>query len=152
MLVSTIAMNRTYTVNEIPDIARELLSLIAEKKSTDNATLITLSGDLGAGKTTLTQEIARQLGVTHSVTSPTFVIMKQYPTQKSPWSTLVHIDAYRFQNTDELMRLHWQEMLANSENLIILEWPEMVPDAIPAYAHRVKLSHVSEDIREISFL
>jgi len=145
-------MNQTYTTKEIPNIARELLALIAEKKSTDHATLVTLSGDLGAGKTTLTQEIAKQLGVTHSVTSPTFVIMKQYPTQNSTWSTLVHIDAYRFQNTDELMRLNWQEMLADSKNLIILEWPEMVPGAIPAHAHQIKLSHVSEDIREISFL
>ena len=145
-------MNQTYTIKEIPDIARELLAFITEKKSANHATLVTLSGDLGAGKTTLTQEIAKQLGVTHSVTSPTFVIMKQYPTQNSIWSTLVHIDAYRFQNADELIRLHWEEVLSSSENLIILEWPEMVPSAIPAYAHTVKLTHVSEDIREISFL
>ena len=145
-------MNQTYTTKEIPSIARELLALIAEKKSTDHATLVTLSGDLGAGKTTLTQEIAKQLGVTHSVTSPTFVIMKQYPTQNSIWSTLVHIDAYRFQNADELMRLHWEEMLSSPANLIVLEWPEMVPSAIPAYAHQIKLAHVSEEIREISFL
>ena len=139
-------MKKTFNKKEIDAIAGELL---AGLKKGDTATVVALSGDLGAGKTTLAQAVARALGVRESVISPTFVIMKLYETKDAAYRQLVHIDAYRLNSGAELERLGWKELLSDPENLILLEWPERVPEALPKNAHRVSLSHVNEDERGI---
>ncbi len=68
-------MKKVFRKNEIADVAKEILS---EIKQGESATVVALSGDLGAGKTTLTQAIARELGVTEKVISPTFIIMRKH--------------------------------------------------------------------------
>ncbi|MBI2030452.1 tRNA (adenosine(37)-N6)-threonylcarbamoyltransferase complex ATPase subunit type 1 TsaE [Candidatus Kaiserbacteria bacterium] len=115
----------------------------------DTATIVTLSGDLGAGKTTLTQGIARALGVEETVTSPTFVLEKSYELTGQKWSRLIHIDAYRLVSEHELEVLGWREMAQDPANLIVIEWPEMVVELIPADAIRITLSG-DGDVRELS--
>ncbi|MEI6304478.1 MAG: tRNA (adenosine(37)-N6)-threonylcarbamoyltransferase complex ATPase subunit type 1 TsaE [Candidatus Taylorbacteria bacterium] len=101
------------------------------------ATLVGLSGHLGAGKTAFVKSIAKVLGVQGEITSPTYVIMKmyginkRYSTVKSsiesipyPWKRLVHIDAYRLEKYEELEVLGWEQLIADAGNLIIVEWPE----------------------------
>jgi tRNA threonylcarbamoyladenosine biosynthesis protein TsaE len=96
-----------------------------EKK--DIATIITLSGEVGAGKTTLTQSLARNLGITEPITSPTFVIQKEYKVQNHLWiKKLIHIDAYRLQNKEDLEYLGWSELVKDPHNIIVIEWPEVV--------------------------
>jgi tRNA threonylcarbamoyladenosine biosynthesis protein TsaE len=97
----------------------------------ERATLVTLSGDLGAGKTTFTQGVARALGVTDTVASPTYVIEKVYTLSGALWERLIHIDAYRLTSAHELQVLGWNEMIADPKNLILLEWPERVADILP---------------------
>ncbi len=97
----------------------------------DHATVLGLSGDLGAGKTAFTKLLAEHLGVTEHVTSPTFVIQKNYATTDTRFTTLVHIDAYRLASGQELAPLRWQETCATPNTLIIIEWPEQVRDALP---------------------
>lgn len=96
------------------------------------ATVLALSGDLGAGKTTLVQSIARTLGVTGTVTSPTFVVMKQYETINSTFAELIHIDAYRIESIDELRPLGFATLLAQPNTLICIEWAERIAAALPA--------------------
>lgn len=115
-----------------------------------HATLVTLSGELGAGKTSFTQGLARALGVTESVTSPTFVLEKVYELEAQKFARLVHIDAYRLEGAPALVPLGFTELYADPVNLIVLEWPEMVADAIPGDAARVTLSVVPEG-RHISY-
>lgn len=103
----------------------------------DLATVVTLSGVLGAGKTTFTQGVARALGVEEVVTSPTFVLEKIYKLENRKFSHLVHIDAYRLSGVHELEVLGWKELLADRGNLVLLEWPEMVEGAIPKDAIRI---------------
>lgn len=95
------------------------------------AAVVTLQGDLGAGKTTFTQTLARTLGVTEPVTSPTFVIMKGYELIDQPFDSLVHIDAYRLESSAELAVLGYVELLNTPRTLIVIEWPERVADLIP---------------------
>ena len=114
----------------------------------DRASVVALSGDLGAGKTTLTQGIASALGVSESVVSPTFVIEKSYDLINQRWQKLIHIDAYRLINEHELEVLGWHDILADGTNLIIIEWPEMVAGLIPSHAVRVELSGTGE-VREV---
>jgi tRNA threonylcarbamoyladenosine biosynthesis protein TsaE len=136
------------TLKQLPSIAQDLLKKAKKAKST-TATVIALSGDLGSGKTTLTQELARQLGVKENVISPTFVIMKKYNVIDDTFKYLIHIDAYRLEKSEELLKLGWQNLLEDKNNLIIVEWPENVEGCIPDNACRVQLAHKDENIRTI---
>ncbi|HWH06943.1 MAG TPA: tRNA (adenosine(37)-N6)-threonylcarbamoyltransferase complex ATPase subunit type 1 TsaE [Candidatus Paceibacterota bacterium] len=91
------------------------------------ATLLTLSGELGAGKTAFTQALARTLGVTDAITSPTFVLMKIYQLpEEAAFRRLVHIDAYRLQGREDLAPLGFDEVLEDKDNLVVVEWPQQV--------------------------
>lgn len=102
------------------------------------ATIITLSGDLGAGKTSLVQELALALGVQEEVTSPTFVIQREYAIEKEAtgFEHLIHLDAYRLESKGELEYLKWKETISNPKNIVCIEWPEMVEGiALPNAIH-----------------
>lgn len=118
----------------------------------DGATLITLSGELGAGKTSYAQGVAKAFGVIDHVTSPTFVLEKVYALVGKPggFSRLVHIDAYRLKGGEELGPLGFDELMQDTGNLILLEWPERVADALPAPAVRITLK-VEGEGRTISY-
>ena len=113
------------------------------------ATVIALSGELGAGKTTFTQAAAKALGVADTVNSPTFVIEKIYSLEGQQWKRLVHIDAYRLKSADELRALGWDDICANPANLIIVEWPEHVDGAIPESARRIRIESGEGDARTL---
>lgn len=117
----------------------------------EGATVVALQGELGAGKTTFTQEVGRILGVGENMHSPTFVIMKIYEIDWKGFKNLIHVDAYRIEKESELLHLGWQEMLNEPENLILIEWPENVPNLIPPQARRITFKHVDENTREINY-
>lgn len=114
------------------------------------ATVVALSGELGAGKTTFAQGMARALGVEEQVTSPTFVIERVYPLSGQKFARLVHIDAYRLKGTHELPAIGWDELIADSGNLVIIEWPEMIPGALPQGALLVSFEGSGES-RDITY-
>jgi tRNA threonylcarbamoyladenosine biosynthesis protein TsaE len=147
-------MKRSITRKDIEAVAREVLERAGKEKN-DTATVITLSGDLGSGKTTLTQEIGRLLGIKEHILSPTFVILKNYKVKSKNiswhWKRLIHIDAYRLNESFELVQLGWEKMLEDVNNLIILEWPERVPECITGDVCRVTLSHESDETRSVEF-
>lgn len=83
-----------------------------------------LSGDLGAGKTTVVRAVARFFGVTRPVTSPTYTLRSAYPLLKQRWALLVHVDAYRIRHQQEHEATGILEDLANPTTLVFVEWPE----------------------------
>jgi tRNA threonylcarbamoyladenosine biosynthesis protein TsaE len=99
--------------------------------------IITLAGDLGAGKTTLAQAICAGYGVTEAVTSPTFALVHRY---HAPRSTVYHLDLYRIQRQSELVNIGWDEISA-SHALVIVEWPERAGDLIPPGHVPIDLEH-----------
>lgn len=116
------------------------------------ATLVTLSGELGAGKTAFTKAVAHTLGVESVVTSPTFVLEKIYQLPSTQaFGRLVHIDAYRLEAGKDLKALGFDEVLQDASNLILLEWPEMVADALPASAVSITLKVIPSGGRNISY-
>lgn len=130
---------------EAEAFAREL------EPSETRATLVTLSGDLGAGKTSFTQAIARTLGVTETVTSPTFVLAKSYLLPVTgAFRTLLHIDAYRLSEGKDLTPLRFDEFMRDPGTLVMLEWPEMVEDGLPAADVAITL-RVEGEGRHISY-
>lgn len=115
------------------------------------ASVVALSGPLGAGKTTFVQGIARALGIDEQVTSPTFVIMKIYDLENQSFEKLIHMDAYRLKGAHHLKVLGWDELLQNPKHLICVEWPEKVEGAIPKDAIQVTLSYSDDDTRTLKY-
>ncbi len=111
----------------------------------EKATLVTLSGDLGAGKTTFVKGIAKALGIEEHITSPTFVIMKIYDLLDGKFARIIHMDAYRLKGMKHLKVLGWDELLRDPKNLIFLEWPEKIEEAIPQDAKRITFRYSGDD-------
>jgi tRNA threonylcarbamoyladenosine biosynthesis protein TsaE len=129
------------------DVAREALARLSVSRG-KGASVLALSGELGAGKTTFTQALAGVLGAAGPVQSPTYVIMKKHALAGgSPWHTLAHIDAYRLASADDLVAIGWNDLLADPGNLIAIEWPERVEGALPADAVRLFFEHNTPETR-----
>ena len=124
---------------------------IADINPAASAIVLGLSGELGAGKTTFAQAVAKALGVEETVNSPTFVIEKIYQLRGQSWERLVHIDAYRLKGAAELYALGWDELIADPRNLIVIEWPENVESAIPKDAHRITIEIGDGEARTITY-
>lgn len=140
------------TLAELETEAGHFAGELALSPRGQGATLITLSGELGAGKTALTKAVARVLGVEETVTSPTFVLEKIYLLPKNqPFKHLVHIDAYRLEKGADLAPLGFDELMKDSGNLILLEWPERVAGALPTPTIRVSLIVRPDGSRTISY-
>ena len=107
--------------------------------------VLLLEGDLGAGKSELTRGIARGLGVTETVTSPSFTILNVYESGRCP---LYHFDWYRLESADELWELGMDEYLGG-DGVAVVEWPEMCPEAVPEDAMRIRLEAAGENERII---
>jgi tRNA threonylcarbamoyladenosine biosynthesis protein TsaE len=110
-------------------------------KSATPPLIVTIAGDLGAGKTTLVQAICRGYGVTDEVTSPTFALVHQYAAPRSP---VFHLDLYRLKGVDELTNIGWDEIIAENA-LVLIEWPERAGDRVPRFHVPISLQHLPHD-------
>lgn len=138
-------------IKDTERIAKEFLKSLTSNMSKvpfDSATVVGLSGDLGAGKTTFTQVVAKELGIKNKINSPTFVIIKRYAIKYKSFDNFFHIDAYRLKSEKELLHLNWKEIISNPKNLILLEWPENVKNIMPKKYHKIKISHLKEGYRK----
>jgi tRNA threonylcarbamoyladenosine biosynthesis protein TsaE len=103
--------------------------------------LITLTGDLGVGKTTLAQSICSGYGVVDEVTSPTYALVHQY---SAPRSAVFHIDLYRIESADQLTNIGWDEIVS-ARALILVEWPERAGNRLPEDHLSIDLDYVQGD-------
>ena len=104
--------------------------------------VVTLSGDLGAGKTTLTRAMGRGFGVVEPVTSPTFALVHEYLADQR--HRFFHLDLYRITGPHELANLGW-ESLFDEPALTVIEWPDRAGALLPADALAITLAHVDAD-------
>jgi tRNA threonylcarbamoyladenosine biosynthesis protein TsaE len=139
-------MKRMVNISDLESVAKEFIENI---KNSDIACVVALYGDLGAGKTTFTQLVAKKLGVTEVVTSPTFVIEKIYKLNNPNFDRLIHIDAYRLESGRELISLDWKKIVNDSKNLVFIEWPERVAEVLPENIKKIHFTFVDETTREI---
>lgn len=126
-------------LNELPEFARNVRAMLKLHPHSNGATTVWLRGNLGAGKTTFVQAIAEEYGITETLQSPTYVLMKSYVIpgeltefgQKRRFIKLVHIDAYRLNSAEEFAALRPEEFLSEPGTLVFIEWPERVEAALP---------------------
>lgn len=116
---------REFALSEVEDwtdVALHIRELLVP------GSIVTLSGPLGAGKTTFVQVLATELGVKERPQSPTFALMRSYrlPKALNSISRLVHVDAYRIDDERDLMPLDLENELSDGKSVLVLEWPEKV--------------------------
>ncbi len=132
-------MDKTYTLQEIPSIAKEILSSIKGK-------VLLFHGEMGAGKTTLIKEIVKHLEVDDVVSSPTFSLVNEYHSRKG--EIIYHFDFYRIDDEEEAFDMGIEEYLY-SGNLCLIEWPEKVENLLPLESVVINLTINNDDTRTI---
>ncbi len=108
---------------------------------------ITLTGELGAGKTQFVRGLVKALGGDgRAVSSPTYVLLHVYPT---PTTQVFHLDAYRVHGSDDFQQIGFEELL-DQQGIVIIEWPSRVKELIPSNHISVNIEHAGEDERVIT--
>lgn len=131
-------MNINYTIDEVEQVAKQLIN------STTTRTLL-FYGDMGVGKTTLIKAIVKALGSTDDVSSPTFSIVNEYELNEEK---IFHFDLYRINDLEEAYNFGIEDYL-DSDNWIIIEWPDIIEPILSGNESIIKLSIQSENQRQL---
>jgi tRNA threonylcarbamoyladenosine biosynthesis protein TsaE len=126
-------------LSSMPEAAQTILQQF------DNVRIFVLSGNLGAGKTTLIKELCQQAGYSGNVSSPTFSIINEYGTDKK---TIYHMDLYRLEDIDEALEIGIEEYLY-SGSYCFIEWAEVIIPILPLPFVVIEINTVSELSRNI---
>lgn len=127
-----------HSLEETQQLAHKLATLLTPPD------VLTLEGDLGAGKTTFTQALAKGLGITRTVNSPTFTIIKQYEGT-FPFN---HLDVYRLADSDE--DLGWDELFYG-DAISVIEWAHLIEEDLPKERLEIRILHTGDTSRKIVF-
>ncbi len=134
-------MKEWKVVTDSPQKTKALAEMIGRAVSA--GTLITLSGDLGAGKTTFTQGLAKGLDIDRKVTSPTFTIMKEYKGRLP----LYHIDAYRLENITQDLGF---EDYIDGDGVCVIEWANFIEYVLPEQLLNIEFTINDDDSRTLT--
>ena len=142
-----LSQSRLQTQRMAKDVLNRLI------KSKHRPIVLALSGELGSGKTTFIQGLAKTLGIREKVQSPTFVLAKWYALAKrfNPLRHFIHIDAYRLESAKELNQLGFEELSANKKNLIFVEWADKVLKALPKNHPKIFFEIEDRQNRKITY-
>lgn len=136
------------TEKDLQDMARRIVGTLSDTSSLKTKVLF-LEGDLGAGKTTFTKELASVLGVTkEDVHSPTFILKKEYKTTHPRFKKLIHVDAYRFDDPKEAKVLKLDKDTDEEGSLMVIEWPSKLGGIIDEDM-TITFSVIDDDTREV---
>lgn len=104
--------------------------------------VLALYGELGSGKTTFLQGLARGLGIKERILSPTFIMMRQY-------GNFYHVDLYRIEDEREIESLGLKEIWSDSENIVAIEWAEKIKNLLPKKRMDIYFKYLKDEEREI---
>ena len=131
---------RSYSSERTKKLGQSLAKKILSKGPGKGARVVALSGDLGSGKTTFVQGFMRGLGL-RGAKSPTFVIMRRSGLKKDTFKNVFHLDAYRLKDEKALSVLGFADLTKEPENIIIVEWADIVRKALPRKSLKVAFKH-----------
>lgn len=117
--------------------------------------VIALYGDLGSGKTTFMQGLAKGLGIERNIISPTFIILRTYKTgprtRDKGIEELHHLDLYRIENETQAVDVGLMELLNDSRNIVAIEWPDKIENMLPANRISIYFTYLGDNKRQIQF-
>jgi tRNA threonylcarbamoyladenosine biosynthesis protein TsaE len=115
--------------------------------------VVLLHGDLGAGKTTLAKGVASALGVEDIVSSPSFSLVNEYDTRRAAAVTrLYHLDLYRLRSEDDLASIGFDDFMAPTDGITVVEWPERASTALPERFLLVEIESIGSGSRRLRFV
>lgn len=141
------------TLASLKEVVRRIIKEL-RVRSKNQALVIALVGELGAGKTTFTQVLGEELGIAReAIRSPSFVLQKLYPlgSEGQPFKQLIHIDCYRLDTVDELQHLNWTEIMGDSGNLMVVEWADKIAPRLPNHYLEIRFTVVDECRRQLDW-
>jgi tRNA threonylcarbamoyladenosine biosynthesis protein TsaE len=127
-----------------PEQTREVAAAVAELLGPGD--VVSLTGDLGAGKTCFVQGAARALGVTDPVASPTFVLVREYRGTLPVY----HVDVYRLDRFQEVLDLGFEDLL-DPGGVVFIEWGDAIDSLLPTSRLEVRLTASEDDTRRLRF-
>jgi len=119
----------TYSAAQTKKLGQKISQEILKSFVRKDAVVISLRGNLGSGKTTFAQGMARGLGIKDRVLSPTFVLMKKYKIPNTE-KRFYHIDCYRITKAQDLSALNLEKLFSDPQNIIVIEWAERIKDIL----------------------
>tara|TARA_B100000508_G_scaffold141049_1_gene145606 strand:- start:1334 stop:1798 length:465 start_codon:yes stop_codon:yes gene_type:complete len=142
---------KTFTVTKPEEFNKIFPEIFDRAFVSSGAVVVTLTGDLGAGKTTFTQQLAAYLNISETVVSPTFGIMKSYEiSENEDFDQLIHIDAYRIEDISETEPLRFTELFKQPRTLICVEWPEQIQPILPEEVISVSITITENEERTVT--
>jgi tRNA threonylcarbamoyladenosine biosynthesis protein TsaE len=127
------------SLTQLPEVAVQILKIAQEEK------IFLFYGDMGAGKTTLINELCKQLGTLDHTSSPTFSIVNEYELANQ---SIFHFDFYRLKNQNEAFDLGYEDYFY-SNHYCFVEWPEKIPDLLPDSYLKIEITAIDEHQRFI---
>ncbi len=112
--------------------------------------IISLEGELGSGKTTFTKGFAKGLGIKENIKSPTFILMRKYPISNFKFLNFYHFDCYRIEDPKEVLDLGFQEIIQDSQNIVVIEWGNKIKKFLPKNYIQIKFEYLDKDKRKIT--
>ncbi|PCH52124.1 MAG: tRNA (adenosine(37)-N6)-threonylcarbamoyltransferase complex ATPase subunit type 1 TsaE [Flavobacteriaceae bacterium] len=135
-------MIKNYSLQQLPEIAKEIIQFAKHK-------VILFYGEMGVGKTTLIKELVKQLGVSDTVSSPTFSLVNEYHSEKG--AIIYHFDFYRINKEEEAMDIGIEEYFYNG-NWCFIEWPNKVENLLPLKSVTIAITINNNQQRTIELI
>lgn len=135
------------TKKNIPNLLKDIL--ILGNKHSQSSLVIGLVGNLGSGKTFFVKNLLATLGVKEKVSSPTFVLMREYALKKNKFNKIYnrayHIDTYRLSNVKDLQAIKLDEVLKNKNAIVLIEWADKIKKYLPKKTIWIKFRHGAKE-------
>ncbi len=163
----------TNSFEETQKVGEDFVStyLQGEALRKKQALILALHGDLGCGKTTFVQGLAKGLGIKRRIISPTFIIVRKYnfrnyssskaqrsrevikanSSRKARTINFYHIDLYRIENQKDIKMLGIEEIMSDPKNIVVIEWAEKIKDLLPKERIVIHFKYMSDNKRKIIF-
>ena len=136
------------------EIGKILTKEILKTKAWKTAVILGLEGDLGGGKTTFLQGLAKELGIKEKILSPTFIIMRRFKIPicqtNDRFKNLYHIDCYRILKPKDILDLDFKEIISQPQNIVAIEWADRVRKILPKDILILKFKFLAKNKREIT--
>ncbi len=140
----------SHNLADTEKIAQALLSSLAARldSAKRGKSILALSGNLGAGKTTFVKFLAKALGLEENITSPTFVLLKAYDIDFADFKKFIHVDCYRLDAKEDLADIGLQDYVADASNLVLIEWADKINNLPQQKVLNIKIEILGETSRK----
>ena len=142
---------RQSRITRTPRQTQRLAAMMVNMAAANGVNVVSVKGEMGAGKTTLIQGMGRSLGVKRNLPSPTFILVRSYQLKPGPWKKLYHVDLYRLETVEEMRSTDLAELWQDRHNLVVVEWADKAEAILPAKRLDVKIKVKGENKRAIQF-